>query len=59
MSSSFTVPPPSVSGLKFWCSGASSATQKDASPTVSWATTGSCSSVPPTRWTSVAPKAAL
>jgi hypothetical protein len=44
--------PPSDSGLKFSCSGDSSDTQNDASPTASCATTSSCSSVPPTRCSS-------
>ena len=44
-----TLPPPSDSGLKFPCAGASSETQNDAPPTDSWATTSGWSSVPPTR----------
>jgi hypothetical protein len=53
------VPPPSDSGLKFWCGNDSSATQNAALPTDSWATTASSSSVPPTRYSSTAPNAAL
>lgn len=49
MSNSRTVLPPNDSGLKFLFGGDSSATQNEALPTESWATTSSFSSVPPTR----------
>ena len=51
------VAPPSVSGLKFRCSGDSSATQNSADPTARRATTEPPS--PSIRNTSVAPNAAL
>jgi hypothetical protein len=57
MSSIRTVPPPSEGGLKLACAGDSSATQNQESPTESWATTGSWTSVPPTRYRSTAPNA--
>ena len=41
--------PPTVSGLRLPCAGASSATQNVAPPAESGDTTASCSSVPPTR----------
>ena len=49
ISSIRTVPPSSDSGLKLPCDGASSETPNEAVPMESWATTSSCSSVPPTR----------
>ena len=59
ISSSRVVAPPTVSGLELPWSGDSSETQNAAPPTASWATTGSWASLPPTRYSSTAPNAAL
>ena len=53
-SSILTEQPPSVSGLKFWCSEDSSATQKSAPPTDSWQTPP-----PGTEYSSSAPNPTL
>jgi hypothetical protein len=59
ISRTLAVAPPTVSGLKLPCGGDSSSIQNRELPTASCATTSSSSSVPPNRYTSAAPKAAL